>query len=117
MAEEALRDSEQRYRDLFEKNPHSMLVYDIDGLGFLAVNDAVLHEYGYSRDEFVSMTLSDIRLLARRPSMRVILMSGYGAGLEASADTNYRFLAKPFGRDDLMAAVATALAEGETARS
>ena len=57
------------------------------------------------------------RLLARRPSMRVVLMSGYGANLEASADSSYRFLAKPFGRDDLIAAVATALAEGETARS
>ena len=80
-------------------------------------------------DERIDVLVSDLimpetngqvlaeRLLARRPSMRVILMSGYGAGLEASADTNYRFLAKPFGRDDLMAAVATALAEGETARS
>ena len=61
MAEQALRDSEQRYRDLFEKNPHSMWVYDLEGLEFLAVNDAALYEYGYSRDEFLSMTLSDIR--------------------------------------------------------
>jgi PAS domain S-box-containing protein len=80
-------------------------------------------------DERIDVLVSDLimpetngqvlaeRLLARRPSMRVVLMSGYGAGLEASADTNYRFLAKPFGRDELMAAVATALAEGETARS
>jgi two-component system cell cycle sensor histidine kinase/response regulator CckA len=57
------------------------------------------------------------RLLEGRPSMRVVLMSGYGAGLEPSADTDYRFLAKPFARDDLIAAVATALAEGETGRS
>ena len=68
-AEEALRDSEQRYRDLFEKNPHSMLVYDMDGLGFLAVNDAALYEYGYSRDEFLSMTLSDIRPPEDIPAM------------------------------------------------
>jgi len=57
------------------------------------------------------------RLVARRPSMRVVLMSGYGASLEASSEGGYRFLAKPFGREDLIAAVATALAEGEIARS
>lgn len=57
------------------------------------------------------------RLVARRPSMRVVLMSGYGASLEASSEGGYRFLAKPFGRDDLIAAVATALAEEAIARS
>jgi hypothetical protein len=69
MAEQALRDSEQRYRDLFEKSPHSMWVYDLEGLGFLAVNDAALYEYGYSRDEFLSMTLSDIRPPEDIPAM------------------------------------------------
>jgi hypothetical protein len=68
-AEEALRDSEQRYRDLFDKNPHSMWVYDMDGLGFLTVNDAAVHEYGYSRDEFLSLTLRDIRPPEDIPAM------------------------------------------------
>jgi len=59
-AEEALRESEQRYRELFEKNPNPMWVYDVDSLGFLAVNDAVVAGYGYSRDELLAMTLHDI---------------------------------------------------------
>jgi PAS domain S-box-containing protein/diguanylate cyclase (GGDEF)-like protein len=60
-AEEALRESEQRYRTLFESHPHPMWVYDLETLKFLAVNDAAVHHYGYSREEFLSMTIGDIR--------------------------------------------------------
>lgn len=60
-AEEALLDSERRYRLLFLNNPHPMWVYDIETLAFLAVNDAAIHHYGYSREEFLGMTIKDIR--------------------------------------------------------
>ena len=60
-AENALRDSETRYRQLFEANPHPMWVYDLDSLRFLAVNNAAVSSYGYSREEFLSMTIADIR--------------------------------------------------------
>jgi len=56
-----LRESESRYRELFESNPNSMWVYDIGTLAFLAVNDAAVSRYGYSRQEFLAMTLRDIR--------------------------------------------------------
>ena len=59
--EEALRETEKRYRLLFETNPLPMWVYDRDTLEFLAVNEAALAHYGYSRDEFLSMTIKDIR--------------------------------------------------------
>jgi PAS domain S-box-containing protein/diguanylate cyclase (GGDEF)-like protein len=58
--ETALRDSEQRYRTLFESHPHPMWVYDMETLAFLAVNDAAVHHYGYSREEFLKMTIRDI---------------------------------------------------------
>jgi PAS domain S-box-containing protein len=61
LAEQALRNSEARYRELFESNPHPMWVYDLDTLRFLAVNDAAVEHYGYDRDEFLAMTLKDIR--------------------------------------------------------
>ncbi|NOH04864.1 MAG: PAS domain S-box protein [Chloroflexi bacterium] len=60
-AEEALREGERRYRQLFESNPHPMWVYDLETLRFLAVNDAAISHYGYSREEFLGMTIKDIR--------------------------------------------------------
>jgi PAS domain S-box-containing protein len=52
---------EREYRDLFDSNPNPMWVYDLETLGFLAVNDAAVARYGYSREEFLSMRISDIR--------------------------------------------------------
>ncbi len=60
-AEEALQESEARYRALFEANPHPMWVYDLETLAFLTVNDAAVAHYGFSRDEFLAMTIADIR--------------------------------------------------------
>ncbi|MBC7711113.1 MAG: PAS domain S-box protein, partial [Rhizobacter sp.] len=61
LAEESLRDSEARYRELFASNPHPMWVFDSETLAFLAVNDAAVGHYGFSRDEFLAMKISDIR--------------------------------------------------------
>ncbi len=60
-AESELRASEERYRMLFDSNPHPMWVYDVDSLKFLEVNDAAVQEYGYTREEFLTMTIRDIR--------------------------------------------------------
>jgi two-component system, cell cycle sensor histidine kinase and response regulator CckA len=58
-AQKALSESERRYRDLFEKIPLPLAVYDTETLRFLAVNDATMSAYGYSRDEFLAMTLPE----------------------------------------------------------
>jgi len=60
-AEEALVGSEERYRSLFENNPNPMLIFDLDTLEILAVNEAAIRLYGYSREEFLSLTTKDIR--------------------------------------------------------
>ena len=59
--QERLESSEHRYRELFESNPRPMWVYDLDTLAFLDANDAAVRHYGYSRDEFLGMTIADIR--------------------------------------------------------
>ncbi len=60
-AEQALRESEERYRLLFENNPQPMWVFDNETLAFLAVNEAACRHYGYTRAEFLAMTIRDIR--------------------------------------------------------
>lgn len=54
-------NNESAYRRLFEASPEAMWVYDLETLRFLAVNDAAISRYGYSRDEFLAMTIQDIR--------------------------------------------------------
>ena len=61
-AELALRDSEERYRLLFESTPQPICVYDVETLRFLTVNEAAIRAYGYTRDEFLSLTIADITL-------------------------------------------------------
>ena len=69
--EEALRDSEERYRLLFESTPQPIWVYNEDTLAFLAVNEAATRTYGYSRDEFLSMTINDIRPSEDIPTLMI----------------------------------------------
>ena len=60
-AEQALRRSEEHYRLLFESNPHPMWVYDVESLAILDVNAVAIRNYGYSREEFLTRTIKDIR--------------------------------------------------------
>ena len=68
-AVEALRTSEERYRLLFDSSPQAMWVFDAETLRFLAVNDAAVKRYGYSRDEFLRMTVLDIRPPEETPGL------------------------------------------------
>ena len=66
---------EQRYRQLFESNPHPMWVYELDTLRFLAVNDAAIGHYGFARSEFLGMTLRDIRPPEEVPALEKAVAS------------------------------------------
>lgn len=65
-AEEALRESEENYRYLFANNPQPMWIFDLETLGFLEVNKAATDHYGYSKEEFMKMTLKDLRSVEDR---------------------------------------------------
>jgi len=57
---EALGQSEIQYRLLFEGNPVPMWVLDRKSLKFLAVNEAACRQYGFSAQDFLTMTMADI---------------------------------------------------------
>ncbi len=52
---------EASFRLLFKGNPVPMFVHDLESFRFLAVNDAAVAHYGYSREQFLAMTILDIR--------------------------------------------------------
>jgi len=58
---EETRLAAERYRLLFDNNPVPMWAYDIETLRYLAVNDAAIKTYGYSREEFLAMSIRDVR--------------------------------------------------------
>ncbi len=60
-SEKELRLSEEKYITLFEESPIPMWIYDKESLRFSLVNKAAVLKYGYSKDEFYSMTIKDIR--------------------------------------------------------
>jgi len=72
-SEQALRESEHRYRTLFEGNPLPMWVYDFETLRFIAVNEAAVKHYGYTKDEFLKMSIADIRPPEELPAMMATL--------------------------------------------
>jgi two-component system, cell cycle sensor histidine kinase and response regulator CckA len=76
-AAESARDMavrlEERYRVLFESNPVPLWVFDEETLRFLAVNKAAIAQYGYSAEEFLSMTIEQVRPAEDLPKLRAAL--------------------------------------------
>ena len=70
-AEEALRASEQHYRQLFRDNPQAMWVCSPKDQRFLAVNQAALARYGYESVEFLTLMLHDLVVHEDRASIDV----------------------------------------------
>jgi hypothetical protein len=79
-AEQATRASEESYRLLFESNPSPMWLFDAQSLRFLAVNDAAVEVYGWSREEFLEMTIADIRAPDELERLKTLLEEQRGAG-------------------------------------
>jgi PAS domain S-box-containing protein len=61
LAEQKLVESEELYRSLFNKSPLPIFVADKEGLQYLEVNDTAIELYGYSREEFLKLTVFDVR--------------------------------------------------------
>lgn len=61
-AEDALRESEQKYRSLLDQSPDFVFVSRVDDFKFTEVNDRACEAYGYSREEFLNMRIFDIEV-------------------------------------------------------
>lgn len=61
VARQQLQEGERRYRAMFELNPTPMFVVDLETQRFLAVNEAAVAHYGFSYEEFLQLSLPDIR--------------------------------------------------------
>ena len=59
-AEEVLRKSEEKYKLLFESSPLPKWIYDLDSYQILDVNQTAIDNYGYSREEFLAMTIKNL---------------------------------------------------------
>jgi len=60
--EERIRSSEQKYRQMFYQNPFPMWVNDVNSLQILEVNDAAIQKYGYTREEFLQLSIQEMQL-------------------------------------------------------
>jgi two-component system, cell cycle sensor histidine kinase and response regulator CckA len=52
--------SDEGYREVFERNPTAMWIFDLDTHRFLAVNAAAVREYGYPPEKFLTLTIADV---------------------------------------------------------
>ena len=59
-AEEKLLVSEEKYRQMFYRNPFPAVICELDNLRILEVNDAAVKKYGYERNQFLDFTIRDI---------------------------------------------------------
>jgi diguanylate cyclase (GGDEF)-like protein/PAS domain S-box-containing protein len=89
-SEEAVRERDARYRLMFQANPLPMWVYDLRSLRFLAVNDAAIGHYGYSAEEFLSMTIEDIRPPEDVPLLQDALANKVRRGVDKSGIWRHR---------------------------
>lgn len=55
------QENENNYRNMFENSPKPMWIFDLETYKFLQVNNQAIRHYGYSTEEFLEMTLMDIR--------------------------------------------------------
>ena len=80
----SLRESEERYRSLFETTPNPMYIVDLASLRFIEVNAAAVRHYGYTREEFLAMSIMNIRPPDEAERLRAGL-ANYSAGTVTAA--------------------------------
>jgi PAS domain S-box-containing protein len=89
-AHHAFDEKQREYERLFTANPQPMWIYDPETLHFLAVNDAAVTSYGYPRDEWLTMKITDIRPAEDIPELLANIRSGKHQPFSAAETWTHR---------------------------
>lgn len=71
---------QEKYKNIFDKSPLPMWLFDTETFRFLDVNDAAIRHYGYNKSEFLSMTIKDIRTAKCIPEVEEIVKTNKISG-------------------------------------
>jgi len=85
-----LKESEYQYRSLFSLNPAPMWVLDIESFRLLQVNEAAIQTYGYSNEEFLALTIMDIKLEEDFPALQDDIQTAIDTGGPVTVVTKHR---------------------------
>lgn len=86
-AQTRLIDSEERYRYLFNNNPASTIIWEIETMKIIEVNETAVKLYGYSREEFLQMTVMDLRPENEQKKLRELEFNGMPGATEMETST------------------------------
>ena len=115
-AREQVRATEERYRLLFEHNPQPLAVYDQETLALIDVNEAMVAQYGYSREELLAMTGLDLLVPEDVASVRAHLASNPGVTPPGAGPKDWRHRRKDGTILDVETASDNVTLDGRTCR-
>lgn len=87
---ETVQNEKLKFLRLFDRSPVPQWVYDIDTLSFLEVNAAAVYQYGYSREEFLAMTIKEIRPKSEHDALEDLLKQRTSNGIYSSLAAVHR---------------------------
>ena len=89
-----LRENEEKYRFMFANNPQPMWIVESKTLNFLEVNQSAINHYGYSKEEFLSMSIMDIRPVEEIDKLQKFLELSFLEGLNIQENTEWQHIKK-----------------------
>jgi len=74
-AEYLIKQSEEKYRNLFDYNPSNIIIWDPETFKILEVNNKATEEYGYTKEEFLNINMLDLRAESEYDKIKLVAHS------------------------------------------